>query len=84
MTEITIIIITLVASAFFSGMEIAFITSNRLRIELDRKQGAFGAGITRLTAGGFGFSPEAAPARAERVSTAAADRAVDRGFMASP
>jgi CBS domain containing-hemolysin-like protein len=35
----------LVASAFSSGMEIAFITSNKLKIELDRKQGVFAADI---------------------------------------
>jgi CBS domain containing-hemolysin-like protein len=40
-----IILITLVASAFFSGLEIAFITSNKLRIELERKQGNFSAKI---------------------------------------
>ena len=29
-------------------MEIAFITSNKLRIELDRKQGVFGSEIIKL------------------------------------
>ena len=40
-----IIIITLLSSAFFSGLEIAFITSNKLRIELENKQGNFSAKI---------------------------------------
>ncbi|MFI3294932.1 MAG: hemolysin family protein [Rikenellaceae bacterium] len=36
--DFVIIIIALVISAFFSGMELAYIASNRLRIEIDRKQ----------------------------------------------
>ena len=40
-----IILSTLVFSAFFSGMEIAFISANKLKIELDGKQGDFFAKI---------------------------------------
>jgi len=39
------VIITLVFSAFFSGMEIAFISANRLKIALDDKQGGVKAKI---------------------------------------
>lgn len=44
-STIVIIVVSILFSAFFSGMEIAFITSNKLRIELENKQGKFTAGI---------------------------------------
>ena len=40
-----IIVSMLVFSAFFSGMEIAFVSANKLKIELDGKQGDFFAKI---------------------------------------
>ena len=43
-----IIPLAILLAAFFSAMELSFIASNKLRIELDRKQGQFGSGIISL------------------------------------
>ena len=40
-----IILISLACSAFFSGTEIAYLQANRLKIEIDRKQGVISAKI---------------------------------------
>lgn len=45
LTNLIIIITTLFASAFFSGIEIAFISASRLKIELDKNQGALSGKI---------------------------------------
>jgi len=54
MNAIVVIIIAMIFSAFFSGMEIAFIASNKLRIELDKKQGAFGSQVIQFFTGNPG------------------------------
>jgi len=45
MVNLIIILSTLTASAFFSGVEIAFVSANRLKIELDKNQGVLSAKI---------------------------------------
>lgn len=48
--DILIIIFSLVFSAFFSGMEIAFISANKIHIEIEKKQeGILAKVLTRLT-----------------------------------
>ncbi len=43
--ELIVIISTLLFSAFFSGMEIAFMSSNRLKVEMDRSKGTINGRI---------------------------------------
>lgn len=45
MNDIYIVILSLLASAMFSGMEIAFLSTNRLQLELDLKKQKFSAKI---------------------------------------
>ena len=47
----TTIVISLILSAFFSGMEIAFVSANRIHIEIEKKQGGILANVLgRITA----------------------------------
>lgn len=48
LSVIVIVVISIVLSAFFSGMEIAFTSANRLRMELDRKRGGFVGRVIEL------------------------------------
>ena len=48
--EISVILLCLILCAFFSGMEIAFISSNKIYLEIEKKQDSFISKIlTKLT-----------------------------------
>jgi len=45
---LAIILITILFSAFFSGMEIAYISANKLRLEMDKQSSPFNSGLLKL------------------------------------
>lgn len=45
MNPLVVILFAILLAAFFSAIELSFFTSNKLRLELDRKQGETGSGI---------------------------------------
>lgn len=48
MNESIIIFITIIFSAFFSGMEIAFVSANKLSLEMDKQQKTLTAGVLNI------------------------------------
>jgi CBS domain containing-hemolysin-like protein len=51
---LTIILITILLSAFFSGMEIAFVTANKLRLELDKQSEPFSSKLLKIVTSNTG------------------------------
>ena len=47
MTTLIIIFASILSSAFFSGMEIAFVSSNKMHLELEKKKDTLLANILR-------------------------------------
>ncbi len=47
-SKLIIVFVAILLSAFFSGIEIAFLSSNKLRFELERKQGSFTSRILEI------------------------------------
>ncbi len=48
MTEIIIILVTITFSFFFSGMEIAYVSSNKMRLEVDKQKGTMTSSILNI------------------------------------
>ena len=50
LTSIIIILVLLFFSAYFSGMEIAYVSSNKVQLEIEKKQGGvIGSILEKLT-----------------------------------
>ena len=47
MSDIPIIVVSLIFSAFFSGMEIAYVSSNKISIEIEKKKSGFISSIIK-------------------------------------